>query len=405
MSLASISELLTNSASNVLQTKTLESAMVDYSDATAYTLDQTLVSHWLWLAHRNLYIAQIGVENPRTGERIVLPAKDAYALMMYAFCQTIGFTLDVIPPFFGMHVQRIPSPSPEDLLSVVDPKRVSRDLAVQMLSYTPLIQRVISSEAFYNQCHDIWRAKNIQNNLVASQEHFIVRGYVDNMMNRCYGDVMCDLFPGENYTAWFAARNLEVETFTRDEFGLLYTSLMRTATGIDLLSTNSVASLQAAMLGLLTQLSSYSVQVMSYINSGSIVPLGWPVLRQGDWKGHVKDAWQDPDAVIDVLDFRTHIKSEVFLPLHDQDFDEQLATHIGDAVAEPLPNPVSFTANKSTVYHLRLDLPTQASYVEAAPADTEGMIPVLGLPHYLSLTPEQRSHFKDIYGNHYGERP
>ncbi|MFL9998868.1 hypothetical protein PQR34_46805 [Paraburkholderia sediminicola] len=400
-----IQERMVNSASNVLQTKALESAMVDYSDASPYTLDLTLMSHWLWLAYRGLYTTVLNVENPRTGERIAIPVRDAYALMMFAFCKSIGITLDGIPPFFAMHVQRMPQPSPADLMSVVDLADVDVRVARWLLRYPPLIPVLISSEAFYNRCQDIWRAKNIQNSIVALQERQRVRGYVDNMMNRCYADAMCDLFPGENYTAWFAARNLDVSAFTLEDFGALYLSLTRAATGLDLLTTNSLASLQKAMIGLLGQLSSYSVQFMSYINTGAIVPVGYPVTRFGDIDVHVSDEVEFPVLTTNLQAFFSRLMHAVTDRLDDCRFSTWLGVRMNDRADFVLKDLVRFDRNDPVVCHIRHELGVGVSYVEHFPADTDDIFPVLGISRYLALTADQRSHFKDVYGDHYTQRP
>lgn len=400
-----VEEALINSAGNVLQTKALDSTMIDYSGVAAYELDQTLLSHWLWLSYRNLYVAQVAVDNPRTGERIVLPAKEAYVLMMYAFCQSIGHALTDIPPFFAMHVQRIPNPSTQELMSIVDPAYVPYSTAVEMLSYLPVIQRLISIDAFYNQCMEICQAENTQDKLVAFQEHYVTRGYVDNMMNRCYADVMCDLFPGEQYTTWLAERNLDLSDFSIDDYGLLYASLVSAGTGQDLQTTNSVANIQASMLGILTQLSSYSIQITSKINSSEVVVLEYPMVRQGDWEAHIDDSVGLVDPGVELLDYQTHIGSEIVLPLFDSMFDETLTAGIEDSASETLPNLVMYGLNNTTTYYMRQQLALDVSYNEDVPADTEGIIPVLGISTYLALDADQRSHFKDVYGSHYANRP
>lgn len=388
------------SLANQLKTKALESAMVDYTDATPYTLTATLLNHWLWLAYKGYYNAVVNVENPVTGERIALPALDAYCFMWYAFCQSIGIQLDTIPEVVGIHVQRIPTPSPQDLMSVVDASMVGIDRAKWLLSYQPVIQNIISTDAFYATCQQIWRAQNIQANIVALEEHQLKRGYVDNMMNRIYADVLVPLStPGDNYTAWFAARNLDLTGWTQDDFGLVYASLVSTATGQDLTTNTSVQALQKAMIGMMQQLSSYSVQYMSYINAGSIVPLDWPMVRQGDIHSKILGEYEIPNLNVRVLDFTSRLRRILKLPVWYSDFDLHLMVKVKDHYRYVLKDLVRFAPAPATIYRHKLDIRVDVSWVGEEAVNDQGIFPVLGTDLYLQLSPTQRQNFKDVYGS------
>lgn len=388
------------STSNALKTKALESAMVDYTDATPYTLTATLINHWLWLAYKGYYTAVVNVENPVTGERIALPALDAYCFMWYAFCQSIGLALDEIPPVLATHVQRIPTPAPADLMSVVDASMVSIDKAKWLLSYQPVISNMISTDAFYAMCQQIWRAQNIQANVVALEEHQLKRGYVDNMMNRIYADVLVPLStPGDNYKAWFAARNIDLTGWTRNDFGLVYASIVQVATGQDLTTNNSIQALQKAMLGIMQQLSSYSVQYMSYINSGTIVPLDWPMIRLGDVNAKLLGEYEIPNLNTRLLDFSATLRRVLKLPIWYNEFDLDLTVRVGDHYAYDLKDIVSLAKSPAVVYKQRLEIPVDITWDGPEPVNDRGIFPVLGIDRYLLLTADQQQNFKDVYGS------
>jgi hypothetical protein len=388
------------SLGNKLKTKALESAMVDYTDASPYTLTSTLLNHWLWLAHSGYYTAVVNVANPVTGERIALPALDAYAFMWYAFCQTIGLVLDEIPPVLATHVQRIPTPSPSDLMSVVDTSMVGIDRAKWLLSYQPVITNMISTDAFYAMCQQIWRAENIQANIVALEEHQVKRAYVDNMMNRIYADVLVPLStPGDNYKAWFAARNIDLTGWSKDDFGLVYTSLVATATGQDLTTNNSVAALQKAMIGIMQQLSSYSVQYLAYINSGAIVPLDWPMVRLGDINAKILGEYEIPNLNVRLLDFGSTLRRVLKLPIWYNDFDMSLMVKVKDGYRYEMKDLIRFAKAPATVYKQKLDIPVDITWEGAEATNDLGIFPVLGIDQYLQLTPDQQQNFKDVYGS------
>jgi hypothetical protein len=95
--LESINEELINAPSNVELTKALESAMVDYTNSTPYTMEDILLNHWLLWASSGKYRAYISFDDPVTGDPIQLIAKDAFTFMWYSFCASIGFKPDYVP--------------------------------------------------------------------------------------------------------------------------------------------------------------------------------------------------------------------------------------------------------------------------------------------------------------------
>ena len=394
-----ITRVMRNSLSNVLSTKALESAMVDYTDSTAYTMEATLLNHWLWLSSKGYYTAVVNVENPRTGERIALPANEAWCFYWYAYMASIGILLDEIPPMFAMHVVRLPTPLQDDLLSVVDRARVGPALAQELLSYSPLIQNLISIESFYNKSREIWYAKNQQAKVVARMEHHMVRGFVDNMFNRIYSDnIVYVATPGERYNDWFNARNIDVNGWTKDELGLIATNFLRAATGIDLANVQSVQALQKAMIGMMQRLSSYSVQYISYINSGAVIPLDWPMVRQGDYTAQFDDEVQIPNLMVRLKDYKAQFKQIIEFPEHTCSFDYELHASIPGSLKMELPNLIR-DGSIATQYRHRMELKTRVSYTPAVPANDEGIVPVLGIDEYLKLPIEKRNAIKDVYGS------
>jgi hypothetical protein len=302
-----ILEQMQNSLSNRLQTKVLNSAMIDQANSTPYTLEDALMNHWLFFSSIDWYTAFIVVDNPVTGEPIVpMNAKDGYVFMWYCFCMSVGIDLTQkpVPAAFAKRVQRIPTPSVADLMSVVDTSLVTQDIAERALSWQPVIQPMISTDAFYATAKAIWTAANNQRNLVALQEHAVRRGMVYGMVEQIYSDNIIQMGdnPGETYYEWFRLRNIDTSTFAAGDYGLMYLSLVQAATGLSLLSTNSLANLQKAMISMMQRLSSYSVQFLSEINDSAIQDVDWPMVRVGDvdMSGSIKQ--YDPNTTADVVE-------------------------------------------------------------------------------------------------------
>lgn len=411
-----------NSLSNVVMTKVLESSVIDHSNSSPYALEEILINHWIFLATEDRYTAFVGVTNPKSGERFPLTAKEAYIFLWYAFCKTIGIDLDEIPQVFAKRVQRlpiartfaslsaaavVPDPNPlpgtvDDILSVVDQTLVSRAVAEQALSMQPEITNIISTEAFYSLCKEIYDAAQMQRNLVASQEHMVRRGMVHNMVSRIYSDNICTLAEaGTLYSAWFSARNIDVSSLNATDMESIYQDLVREATGLALNTESSLKDLQVAMVGMLTQLSSYSVQIIAQINNTNIKQTDWTAIRVGNITSKDNDKWYMPDASVQPLSMTSRDSDKQQIMLMAGKFNGNYTSKDSSSLAVP----IAVKLRASMVSEIDFQYVPMAR-ISARPRvslqpNSQGVIPVIGIETYLALTDIQQQGLKDVYNNGY----
>jgi hypothetical protein len=294
-----ITRTMENSISNRLSTKVLESSVLDMTDATVYTRSDCLLNHWLYLAAADQYKAVVVVENPKTGDTLTLTARDAFVVFIYAYNKARGLTLPNIPMFDAQFVRRQPTPSKAKLQSLVEARLVSDEIINAALDALTPLKSYISTIAFYEAMLQVHATQLFHRALYVTQEHMHARAQVEVLVSHLYADIPCDIDAGQSYATWFAERGLDIPTFTTLEADLLATSLLSAATGADLKATQSLKEMQAAMLRLMAQLSSYSVQYLQSINSDPIRVVEWPAIRVGD--EHVKGGDYVP---VDMLDVR-----------------------------------------------------------------------------------------------------
>ncbi|EKD22550.1 MAG: Virion structural protein, partial [uncultured bacterium] len=243
-----IHEVMENSVSNVVLTKLLESSVIDDSNSASYNLNDILLNHWIYLSSVGIYKAFVTIKNPKTGEALSLSAAEAFVLAWYAFCNSININPPTIPKIFAKKVQRVISPAAlnhkgivsnvadiDDIMSIADSKLVPRSIAEQALSMQPEIDQVISTQAFYELCVEIFNAGQMQWGLICSQQHSVGRAMTHAMVSRIYSDNVCTFTDGEvTYSDWFAARNIDIAGVTQAELGALYINLVNQATGLAL---------------------------------------------------------------------------------------------------------------------------------------------------------------------------
>lgn len=397
-----IKTVMENSLSNVVATKTLESSMIDETNSTPWNLNDVLFNEWLDLSDRHLYTAYINIENPVTGVRFPLIAKEAFILAMYAYAKTLDQTLVTIPFAYANHVQRIASaidptgPTVDDIYSVVDQRLVPRDVAESALSIQPTIRGQISIDGFYNQCTLINTAIQAQRFLTAQQQNYMRRGMVQSMCSRIYCDRVIELAPaGTRYDDWLSDRSINFDDFKRSDFELLYQGIVSQATGIALHPTQSLKELQAAMVRMFTQLSSYGIQVIAEINDSTIRKVDWPGVRLGKVSGKLFAELKFPDIASRVIRNVTKVKPKInvdmtTLAAPNLTTKSRFKLHTSTQLKTEHGGSGIKIRMRSNIPRVKVTGPTVTNL-------PRGWVPFIGIENILALTPEQLASIRDVY--------
>lgn len=282
-SIVKITEAMQNSKYDRLQTKVLESDLVDLSDSAPFSFSDTLLNQWMWMSCNARYPTILGVSHPVTGARIAISAKDAFALFIWSYNKARGLDLELVPAISANRVKRVPMPTKEELKGIVESKYVSDAVIDFAMDNQPAIGQCISTESFFNLCVEIHAAMLSHRNLYALVEHQEARGQTEAMVGRFYHDPVCVLQPtGTTYAQFLSTRGLDFDTLTSLECDLLAIDLLKTATGVALNNTKSLRELQSAMMKIMEQLSSYSIQFLKTINTSAFKVVDWAAIRVGD---------------------------------------------------------------------------------------------------------------------------
>lgn len=393
-----IEQVMKNSPSNVVLTKVLESSIVDYSNSSPYTLEDILMNHWGWLAHRGQYKPYITLTNPQTGEAIPLTVKEAYVFAIYAFAKSIGFSLDVIPKMYARRVQRFPTPTAAQIRTVTDYDLIPLSLAQQMVDLQPVIGDIVSTEAFYNTCRQIFIAANRQRDLVAQQQHHVGRAMALNMSNQLYQNVEYSIVPtGTLFGPWFADLNVKLSDFSVAELALMYVEAVRKATGMELNTTDSLRNMQRSMVRLLSRLSSYSIQIVAEINATDIRKSDWGPVTVGNIATRRTSAGKWPDMAVTVIDVNTVSYREVkysFVAPSRYPTNGIYGRHKANVKLA-----INVSGSARTRKHVRVAFIGVG--LNTPPGAAPNQNPLPGLAHYESLTLQQQQSLRDVYNTNY----
>ncbi|MCK9234762.1 MAG: hypothetical protein M0R77_00445 [Gammaproteobacteria bacterium] len=297
---------------NIGQTKVLESAMYDYSDATPFPFSDILMNHWPYLANLGIYRAFVRITNPRTGDIIPLSVKDAYVLAQYLLLHAYGVTLDEVQPVICRKVQVIPFPSTQDILKMTSGKYFDEEFVEDLVQYNPELTDIISTDSYWEKCRDIFTALRYQRNRTAFEEHFVKRGEVQGMSARLYGVKLTYLEPaGTKYSNWFNEKGIDIADFPEEQFELIYVRIVEQALGLDVRTTQSLSNLQNLMINMFSELSSYSIQFLKEINDNPIKIIEWPAIRLGDINAEAESQAYYVDMALDFFNMEADGKQNV----------------------------------------------------------------------------------------------
>lgn len=277
-----IREMMENSINDELQTKVLESAIIDNTDAQLFTLSDTLLNHWLFLADRGRYQAVITVDNPRTGTPLVLTVKEAFVVFIYVYGKSMGLEMNNLPILPAHFVRKLTTPTRATLRGMIDRRLVDENVLDAIYANINPLGNYISTEAFYRDVKKVHDGLMAHRWIWTTREHKDERGQVEEAAMFLYHTPNIDLGSTENYEQWFVDRGLDMPLFSRLEASLLAETLVSYATGANLNTTTSLREIQTAMLRIMSTLSSYTVQYLQSINTMPLIVTDWQVPRIGN---------------------------------------------------------------------------------------------------------------------------
>lgn len=288
------------SPSSVVNTKLLESSAVDYSTVVGYTIEAIALQHWLRHVAKNKYLATVVLNLPHNPLSLRVSSQNAVALFLYcvtrAMCsneqhndQSWVASLRV-PKFNTFKVMRDPLPTFNELRTYASKKYVSDITVNEILDTGVELNTMISVDAFFDYCTDVFKADKLQYRYTSMQEHHYVRSEVELLGLNLYADETNTLTElndtiatrGQLYVEVANNLGLDFSAFTQLDFYNSALALYQSATGVGTKSVTSQSEIQKAMVSLFTKLSSYSIQMVQDTSVANLVPLHLPGVMVGD---------------------------------------------------------------------------------------------------------------------------
>jgi hypothetical protein len=267
---------------NTFRTKVLESSVIDDSDGIIKPFADNLLDHWMYLSAIGYYTAVIGFIHPLTGEKLLLNAKDAFVLALYAIAKTQGTTLATIPQIEAAMVRRIVLPTVAEIRSKVNKRWCDLTDINAALADQIDIEPLVSIENFYDAVTLIHARMRQHYYQYATVGHRDSKATIKAAALSNYMRYTCSFYTNQDYDDWFASKGLNVDGLSVANWLTLGNDIIKNATGASLNNKKTLREIHQGMISIMSQLSSYSVQFISTINQNGVIKLDVPEVLSGN---------------------------------------------------------------------------------------------------------------------------
>lgn len=387
----SILHSLATDNTSVIQTKDLESAMIDYTDAVPDTVPETLIRTWAYMSAKGMYNVLVNFDHPDTGEKVSLFAKDALIYYSYLMMTAMGYEPTYVPSFMNSKFRLHPRPPVEllykDLLPNMFPDL--KEIADRLISAQPILRECRSVSAFWDLAYQIYQENQVHWFLKANTSDPLKRGIIAKMCMKLFGIEDLQLVEGDVLMGeWLKSQSLD--RFKGDPLDAIYLAniIFEAATGYSTDNTKSLRYIQRAMVEMFTQLSSYTIQVTHSINDSAIIPLNWAAIRVGFRGQNIQDE-VNVTAPVRILESDAKLRDKAQVDDHG-DYVEPILRPIIEPVRIEDPIFVHLDTSDGSVYRISASVNIPATRVsDESPGSGSQQDPFQPMTYYNQLSQEQ----------------
>ena len=266
-----------------LKTKVIETILNPSVKSINSVPDSILFSEWVANVCNDKYI--VPVEYTPIGAIEPVRMTHQQALAMWIYCTAVAMQPNVpsilanypetvrVPTILANRVLRDPLPTIAEITNYTDPLHVSEDDINLLYSTAITVPNTITSlTAFTALCKNIYSNSLQQNLIYSSKEDPIARSQLQAAATGFYSDTVFKLNSlqdannpglGITYSYLIQLLGLKLQDYQPVDYFNMALSIFEYATGSNLNSYADPTNIQAAMISLMTYLSSYSIQIVS----------------------------------------------------------------------------------------------------------------------------------------------
>lgn len=283
-----------------IQTKVLESEMMEMGEPYPFDFDTMLFNLWGYTAYKGYYTGTIYVTHPISGDRIALTPLNAYILAIY--CLNIAVAnnkLTKIPKVEFHSIPRTnflpdypsnkifePKPDVEKAYGWCDNTRTRKQKVEEVLGKHNPKFKAANPQTFFRNSEEIFHERVRKYYSYCQTEDFIERGDLHLVAERCYWHEFEETLIDDDYSDWFRKVGVNLDNFQKEDHLKLATELIFAATGMVDDKSLRRRWLQKAMVAILKHFVSYTVHLIEKYADGKVSYLGNQTLRYCNFEWH-----------------------------------------------------------------------------------------------------------------------
>ena len=279
------------------KSKVLESEVFDYSNHQIKPLSILSINYWAQLAVTNRYNLVTSINNPATGEPISLDALEGFIVWLYCAMKLADFDDQendgkwvkpikvedrLIPDFIAKDIifDRV---NWTDLRNnFIDRRADIKDALDDLQEHIPLKSVYYSAERFRELVKSVQSYFGRIRHWLGVHHDLLHYGEIKQLGERLFFQEKLPLhYRNMTFREYLNQKHFEITTLTRAELFNFASQIQTTFTGGDIDDEATLTETQEAMVGILRQLSSYSVQFTSKANAVNARVLDMSWLRYG----------------------------------------------------------------------------------------------------------------------------
>lgn len=280
-----------------INTKVLESEMLELGEPYPFTLDQFLFNVWGYTALRGYYTGTAYATNPLTGDRLSFNAKNAYIMAQYCMNKAIaGITLDRIPTPTLYHIpktnqsENLPvnpmfqlKPNIDTLMGWCVANKTRRLKVLEVVGTSIPNFYAQDSEEFFRNVQDIYFERIRRYDTYCDVENVEERGDLELVAKRLYWTGFKQPSVDMTYDDWFRTVGFDPDQFNNEDLLSIGLELIASSTGTSDKDTISKRWLQKSLLAIMRHFISYTVHVIEKFADGEVSYLEGQTLRYSNF--------------------------------------------------------------------------------------------------------------------------
>lgn len=288
-------------------TKVFEASLDTNSDTYIQAPDEIVFNEWIHTVAMGRYVATLEIYPPSETVPILINQEQAVALWAYCLLKSQepddgggDFVMPERVPMLGTsYVRRSVQPTTNQLLQIVDSRLLTpQDIQLLVDNAPPEPPGMLDLQDFEAYCSAVYVNGQRQYRLYSFKSHPAARAMGQMVSESMFENKLVALaslteqatpYRGILYSQFLEQIGFDGSTYTQSDWAEFAKSIFEQSTGVNINISSDPARVQAAMVAMLRQLSSYSIQVAYTPASSYSIPANRPDVRVSDFTASVSN--------------------------------------------------------------------------------------------------------------------